>query len=78
MDKKTITVLASGAAVAILAAAAFYYFTKPSQEPEQTAKTEQTAELPTYGTDNPLEKKPDLNPVEKTNPFADIKINPFE
>jgi hypothetical protein len=27
---------------------------------------------------NPLEKKPDINPVSKTNPFKDMKTNPFE
>ncbi len=76
MDQKTIIVFASGAAVIILAAA-FYYFTKPGQEaPVQTPA--QTAEVSTYGTDNPLQKKPDLNPVEKANPFTNIKTNPFE
>jgi uncharacterized protein YneF (UPF0154 family) len=33
--------------------------------------------LPSLGT-NPLENKPDLNPVDKINPFKNIKINPFE
>ena len=27
---------------------------------------------------NPLENKPEVNPVDKTNPFKDIKTNPFE
>lgn len=27
---------------------------------------------------NPLENKPDINPVSKTNPYKNIKINPFE
>lgn len=27
---------------------------------------------------NPLENKPDLNPVEGTNPIKKIKTNPFE
>ena len=29
-------------------------------------------------SNNPLDSKPNLNPVEKTNPIKDIKINPFE
>ncbi len=33
--------------------------------------------LPSIQT-NPLENKPDVNPVDKTNPFKDIKTNPFE
>ncbi len=27
---------------------------------------------------NPLKNAPDLNPVSKTNPFKNIKTNPFE
>ena len=27
---------------------------------------------------NPLEKAPDINPVGQSNPFKDIKTNPFE
>lgn len=26
---------------------------------------------------NPLEKVPETNPIEKTNPFSDLKVNPF-
>jgi len=33
--------------------------------------------LPSLGT-NPLENKPEINPVDKTNLFKDIKTNPFE
>lgn len=33
--------------------------------------------LPSLGT-NPLENKPDINPADKSNPFKNIKINPFE
>ena len=27
---------------------------------------------------NPMQDVPDTNPYEKTNPFSDIKVNPFE
>lgn len=34
--------------------------------------------LPDIKTDtNPLENKPDINPVDKANPFKDLKTNPF-
>ena len=33
--------------------------------------------LPTINT-NPLEKLPELNPIDKTNPFKNIITNPFE
>ena len=30
------------------------------------------------GTVNPTESVQDANPYDKTNPFSDIKVNPFE
>ncbi|MFA5877967.1 MAG: hypothetical protein WC845_01210 [Candidatus Staskawiczbacteria bacterium] len=33
--------------------------------------------LPSIQT-NPLEDKPDVNPASKTNPFSNIKTNPFD
>lgn len=34
--------------------------------------------LPEIKTEvNPLENKPNINPVDKANPFKDIKTNPF-
>jgi len=27
---------------------------------------------------NPLDNKPNINPVDQTNPFKNIKTNPFE
>jgi len=56
---------------------------------EDTAKTDNTADinkatedatkgvLPDIQT-NPLDEKPDMNPVDKTNPYKDIKTNPFK
>lgn len=70
MNQKTI-LIALGALVALGAAVAAYLAWA-----EQAPAT--TPEVQSYGTDNPLEKKPDLNPAEKTNPFADVKTNPFQ
>ena len=33
--------------------------------------------IPSINT-NPLENKPNINPVDQTNPFKNIKTNPFE
>lgn len=33
--------------------------------------------LPLVST-NPLDNKPNINPIDQTNPFKDIKTNPFE
>ncbi|KKU85826.1 MAG: hypothetical protein UY15_C0021G0022 [Parcubacteria group bacterium GW2011_GWA2_47_9] len=50
--------------------------------PQEGTQGEATS---TYGTlpeiesvANPLENLPDLNPVERANPFNDIYTNPFE
>jgi flagellar basal body-associated protein FliL len=42
----------------------------------QSQKTE-TKTVPSVST-NPLDNKPDINPVDQTNPFKNIKTNPFE
>lgn len=44
---------------------------------ETITKSATQGTLPSLGT-NPLENKPDINPADKTNPFKDIKTNPFE
>lgn len=66
-----IALLIAGTAVVVLAVTAFFIM-KPAEAPVVIENA------PTYGTDNPLEKKPELNPVTKTNPYANIKTNPFE
>lgn len=66
---------------------------KTKIENENLKKTENTTEkiiensaiietatqgtLPSVGT-NPLENKPDINPVDKANPFKNVKTNPFK
>lgn len=58
----------------------------PLQEASNTIEqvtVEQVVEKTTQGTlpslsANPMENKPDLNPVDKVNPIKDIKINPFD
>lgn len=70
MNNKMALLIAS-AAVAALAVAAFFIM-KPAEAPVVTENP------PTYESDNLLKKKPELNPVTKTNPYANIKTNPFE
>lgn len=50
------------------------------QAVEELSKTiGESAAVPTLDIGgNPLENLPDTNPVTKTNPFKDIKTNPFE
>lgn len=72
MHKKTVVLVVSGIVVAIALATA-WYLAGSRQSP-----VDSLVPASAYGTDNPLEKKPDLNPADKTNPFANIKTNPFE
>lgn len=50
--------------------------------PASNEQTVNTAEEALQGIEqisgNPLEQSPDLNPVERTNPFTDVYKNPFE
>ena len=68
-------------AVVALAAAGIIYW---RNQPEPIRTTEEAIEVLTESPvsnvvpENPLENKvPDLNPVEKTNPFKDSYKNPF-
>ncbi len=53
--------------------AGFYFYQQQKESPDNAQ-----APAPSYGTEAPLENKPDVNPVDKTNPFKDVKTNPFE
>lgn len=77
---RNILIVAGLAILALLAAGIIYWRNRP--EPVKT--TEEAIQVLTESPvssvipDNPLENKvPDLNPVEKTNPFKDSYKNPF-
>lgn len=72
MENKKLVLIVSGVVIVILAGVAFF-LTRSSQTPADSVP-----QTTSYGTDSPLDKKPDLNPADKTNPFTDIKTNPFE
>lgn len=52
----------------------------PIEKPSSTSSDVSSAgTLPEIQSlSNPLEKLPELNPVDKANPFKDTKFNPFE
>ena len=91
MTKKTIFILVAVVLLIGLTIGGYFYWKskKPKLTPEESAleKAGETAEkitesatkgvLPSIGT-NPLENKPDVNPTSQTNPFKNIKTNPFE
>ena len=72
MNKKSI-IIVSVAIFLVLAGGAYFYI--KSQSPAATPE----GVLPAIDTGavNPLESAQSANPYEKTNPFSDIKVNPF-
>lgn len=87
MIKKKIILAIIILLVAGAAAGGYFYWSKKNagtnvldKVNEATDKINNSATrgvLPSLQT-NPLENKPDLNPVDKVNPYKNIKTNPFE
>ena len=83
MNKK-ILLIVSVVVVLALVGGGYYYWKTKIQEPaaEQAVKDiqETAGVLPAIDTGavNPLESAQSANPYDKTNPFHNIKINPFE
>lgn len=89
MNKKIIILIIVGTLLLVIVAAVGIYFyarVNPEQKAVETENAEKnkiienstSGTLPSIENTNPLENKPDLNPVSKTNPYKNIKTNPFE
>lgn len=90
LSKKVILIIIIAVVVVGLAIGGYFFWNhwKKSASPENKAienageaaekLTESATKgvLPSIGT-NPLESKPDVNPVDKANAFKNIKTNPF-
>ena len=75
MENKNIIIAIIAFLVLVALGTAYYFYPKP----EGKMLDVETVQVQTsYSPVAPLENKPDLNPVSKTNPFKDIKTNPFE
>lgn len=78
MNKKIITIV-SIVLIVLVAVAGYLLFNSSSQRAEDISKIVNQGVLPSLGdSTNPMENKPDINPVDAFNPFRDIKTNPFE
>lgn len=71
MNKKIIII--SVVVFLVLAGGGYYYWTTQTQKSPADV-------LPGIDTGavNPLQSAQSANPYEKTNPFSDIKVNPFK
>ncbi|MBI2064815.1 MAG: hypothetical protein HYT62_02035 [Candidatus Yanofskybacteria bacterium] len=90
MEKRKMYMSAGAVVIAIAILSAVYFFflkgepanvgdkalqqTSGSAESITDTATEGVLEIDT----NPLKKAPDTNPVIKTNPYSEVKTNPFE
>lgn len=90
MTKKEIIILIIAIIIIALGIGGYFYWEKSKTVPqEQILQTVgQTSDilkksatqgvLPSVSPNiNPLKNAPDINPVTKTNPFTNIKTNPF-
>ncbi|MBI2023081.1 hypothetical protein HYT01_00770 [Candidatus Giovannonibacteria bacterium] len=76
MNKKAAIALG---AVIILVAGYYVYLTYSSKPiPAPALETVVVQNAGSSVNDKPLENAPDLNPVNKANPFKSVKTNPFE
>lgn len=67
-----------------IAVGGYLYLSKKTLEEQATTALEDSLKSATGGTlpsfvtpENPLEKVPEINPIDKTNPFKDSYKNPF-
>ncbi|TSC75728.1 MAG: hypothetical protein G01um101430_222 [Parcubacteria group bacterium Gr01-1014_30] len=88
LGRKQVYLIVAGAAVilALLAVAGFLFWRNPTgPSVVEPFSGPEESEGSTYGTlpetkslTNPLENTPELNPIDKANPFKDVYKNPFE
>lgn len=76
--KKSYTVGAVAAIVlAMLLGVGYWYQQSGKTETSVIPESTNVEVVPTTST-NPLDNKPNINPIDQTNPFNSVKTNPFE
>lgn len=85
MSKKVLFIVAAVVLIGLGIGGYFYWknsrlWDKKSQQPGDILTDKATqGVLPSFGEQsNPLEKMPEINPVENANPYRSVKTNPFE
>jgi hypothetical protein len=61
----------------ILIGTGYWYMQSGKSEIQVETETPQAEVVPSVST-NPLDDKPNVNPIDQTNPFTNVKTNPFE
>ncbi len=79
MNKKGIVIFVSIILIIIVGVVGYLLLSSSSQQAEDVSKMVNQGVLPSLGeSTNPMNNKPDINPVDASNPFRSIKTNPFE
>ena len=77
MSKNKIAIMVFVLILAVAGYLVFIFKTKPPAE--DIGQTVNQGVLPSLGENtNPLKNKPNVNPVDASNPFRSVKTNPFE
>ena len=77
MKKPYITATALVIVLLILLGASYWYMRSGKNGRKNITVTPEEEVSPSIVA-NPLDNKPNINPVDQTNPYRNIKTNPFE
>ncbi|OGI71172.1 hypothetical protein A3B84_01410 [Candidatus Nomurabacteria bacterium RIFCSPHIGHO2_02_FULL_35_13] len=76
MNKKKIVIIV---VILVIIIVVIGYLFLSSKTPFQSIENVNQGVLPSLGeSTNPLKNKPNVNPVDVSNPFRSIKTNPFQ
>ena len=81
MTKKELIIIVIAVVIIIIGVVGYFYWKnkqaiQPAAVPQTLTETASQGVLPSINT-NPLQNAPDLNPVNKANPYTNVKTNPF-
>jgi hypothetical protein len=77
MKKSNLIVAVSVIVLLILLGTGFWYWQTKKNSIIITPEVINEAVVPLVST-NPLDNKPNINPIDQTNPYKNIKTNPFQ
>jgi flagellar basal body-associated protein FliL len=77
MKKPLLIAIISAVVLFIVSGVGYWYWQAKKSGGEVVPETVKEEVLPSMST-NPLDNKPDVNPINQVNPFNNVKTNPFE
>ena len=77
MNKKYIIIILVLLILVLVGGGYYWHWQSKKSGVEVITETANGEVLPSVST-NPLDNKPNVNPIDQTNPYKNIKTNPFE